>query len=168
MIRMGALAKHYYKLPEVYLLEKTLHMLELEPTYPKNPRTIGEIIRKVRMDKGLQIKQVAQAVKVSPDSVINWELRGRKPRYRHIAMLEKILGINLPVSLLYKGYPENAITISQKIKKKRLELSLSQKELARMLKVNKDTIKDWEDGKGMKKPVASSLKKIRWFLGVNR
>jgi len=43
-------------------------------------------------------------------------------------------------------------------------LSLSQKELAEMLKVNKDTIKDWEDGKGMKKPVKSSLEKIKQFL----
>ncbi|MBA7503850.1 hypothetical protein ES706_02471 [subsurface metagenome] len=120
------------------------------------------------MDKGLQIKQVAQALRVSPDSVINWELRGRKPRYRHIAMLKRILGINLPVSLLYKGYPVKAVTISQKIKQKRLELNLSQKESARMLGVNKDTIKDWEDGKGMKKPVKSSLKKIRRFLSVNR
>ena len=83
-------------------------------------------------------------------------------------MLEKILGINLPVSLLYRSYPENAVTIAQKIKRKRLELNLSQKELARMLKVNKDTIKDWEDGKGMKKPVKSSLKKVRRFLSVNR
>ncbi|HUV60380.1 MAG TPA: helix-turn-helix transcriptional regulator [Desulfatiglandales bacterium] len=120
------------------------------------------------MDKGLQIKQVAQALNVSSDSVINWELRGRKPRYRHIAMLKRVLAINLPVSLLYKGYPIKAVTIGQKIKQKRLELSLSQKELARMLKVNKDTIKDWEDDKGMKKPLASSLKKIRRFLGVNR
>lgn len=143
-------------------------MLELEPTYPKNPKSIGEIIRKARMDKGLQTKELAQALEVSPDSVINWELRGRKPRYRHIGMLEKILGINLPVSLLYKGYPAKAETISQKIKRKRLELSLSQKELARMLGVNKDTIKDWEDGKGMKKPVASSSKKIRRFLAANR
>lgn len=119
------------------------------------------------MDKDLQIRQVAQALKVSPDSVINWELRGRKPRYRHITTLNKILGINMPVSLLYKGYPAKAETIAQKIKQKRLELNLSQKELARMLKVNKDTIKDWEDGKGMKKPVAGSLKKIRRFLGVN-
>lgn len=116
----------------------------------------------------MQIKELAQALKVSPDSVINWELRGRKPRYRHIAMLEKILGINLPVSLLYKGYPVKAETISQRIKQKRLELNLSQKELARILRVNKDTIKDWEDGKGMKKPVKSSLEKIRRFLGPNR
>jgi len=55
------------------------------------------------MDKGLQIKELAQALNVSPDSVINWELRDIKPRYRHIAMLKRILGINLPVSLLYKG-----------------------------------------------------------------
>lgn len=116
----------------------------------------------------MQIKQVAQALRVSPDSVINWELRGRKPRYRHISMLKRILGINLPFSLLYEGYPAKAETISQKIKQKRLELSLSQKELARMLEVNKDTIKDWEDGKGMKKPVKSSLKKIRRFLGAIR
>lgn len=143
-------------------------MLELEPTYPKNPRTIGGIIRKARMDNGLQIKQVAQALNVSSDSVINWELRGIKPRYRHIAVLKRILGINLPVSLLYRGYPVKAVTISQKIKQKRLELSLSQKELARMLKVNKDTIKDWEDGKGMKKPVGSSLKKIKQFLNTSR
>ena len=116
------------------------------------------------MDNGLQIKELAQALKVSPDSVINWELRGIKPRYRHIAMLKRILGINLPVPLLYRGCPAKAVTIAQKIKQKRLELSLSQKELARMLKVNKDTIKDWEDGKGMKKPVKSRFRKIKQFL----
>lgn len=119
------------------------------------------------MDKNLQIKEVAHVLKVSPDSVINWELRGRKPGYIYFKMLKKVLNINPSVSLLYKDYPVKAVTIAQKIKKKRLELNLSQKALARMLRVNKDTIKDWEDGKGMKKPMVNSLKKIRQFLNVN-
>ena len=43
---------------------------------------LGELIRKTRMDAGMQIKDLAFMLGVTPDTVINWELRGMKPMKR--------------------------------------------------------------------------------------
>ena len=39
----------------VHVLPIRVNRLDLGPTYPKNPRALGEYIRKFRMDKGLLI-----------------------------------------------------------------------------------------------------------------
>ena len=52
--------------------------------YPVNPKTFGEKLRKARMDAGLQIKELAEIIGVTPDTVINWELRGIRPWRRDI------------------------------------------------------------------------------------
>jgi len=57
-------------------------MNNFNPKYPKNPQTLGEKIRKARMDKGLLIRQLTSQVGVTEDTVINWEIRGMKPRGR--------------------------------------------------------------------------------------
>jgi hypothetical protein len=36
----------------VYTFEIEVNLLDFNPKYPKNPQTLGERIRKVRMDKG--------------------------------------------------------------------------------------------------------------------
>jgi hypothetical protein len=48
--------------------------------YPVNPQNFGERLRKARMDAGMQIKDLAEILGVSPDKVINWELRGIGPK----------------------------------------------------------------------------------------
>jgi len=42
-----------------------------------------------RMDLGSQIKELAQFPGVTPDTIINWELRGLKPSKEN---LEKVKG----------------------------------------------------------------------------
>lgn len=54
-------------------------MLELNPKYPKNPQTLGEKLRKARMDRKMTLKEVAALVGVSDTSVLNWEIRGKMP-----------------------------------------------------------------------------------------
>ena len=54
--------------------------------YPVNPKTFGEKLRKARMDAGLNIKEVAERVGVTPDTVINWELREMKPKKREVCV----------------------------------------------------------------------------------
>jgi DNA-binding transcriptional regulator YiaG len=41
--------------------------------------TLGDYIRKFRMDKGLLIKDLSRELGVTEDTVINWEVRGRMP-----------------------------------------------------------------------------------------
>ncbi len=52
--------------------------------YPLIPKTFGEKLRKARMDAGLQINELAKRVGVTNETVINWELRGMKPKKREI------------------------------------------------------------------------------------
>jgi len=64
---------------------------DFSPKYPKNPKTLGERIRKARIDKGFKIKALAKIIGVTPDSVINWEIRGIKPRNKVYKRLKEIL-----------------------------------------------------------------------------
>ena len=65
-------------------------MLDFDPDYPKEPKTLGERIRKARMDKGMQIKELAEMLEVTEDTVINWELRGRKPRGKNLKKIKDL------------------------------------------------------------------------------
>ncbi|MBC8473995.1 MAG: helix-turn-helix transcriptional regulator [Candidatus Omnitrophica bacterium] len=75
----------------VYTLSTEINLLEFNPKYPKNPKTLGEKIRKARMDKRLEIKELAELIGVTPDSVINWEIRGVKPREESLKKLTRTL-----------------------------------------------------------------------------
>jgi transcriptional regulator with XRE-family HTH domain len=63
----------------VYTLEIKINLLDLNPEYPKNPQTLGEKLRKVRMDKGMTLKEAATLFGVSETAVLNWEIRGKIP-----------------------------------------------------------------------------------------
>jgi transcriptional regulator with XRE-family HTH domain len=64
--------------------------------YPSNPKGFGERLKKPRMDAGLRVKELAEIIWVTPDTVINWEIRGMKPKKEDIQKkLETILvGLN--------------------------------------------------------------------------
>ena len=63
------------------------------PKYPKNPQTLGEKIRKARMDRGLLIRELASQLGVTEDTVINWEVRDIKPREDDIERIKDFIGI---------------------------------------------------------------------------
>jgi transcriptional regulator with XRE-family HTH domain len=58
--------------------------------YPVPPVTIGEHLRKRRLDLGLLQSQVAERIGVTPSTVWNWE-HGRLPKPRHQAAISQIL-----------------------------------------------------------------------------
>jgi DNA-binding XRE family transcriptional regulator len=49
-----------------------INILDFDPRYPKNPQTLGERLRKARIDKGMTLKEVAALFGVSDTAVINW------------------------------------------------------------------------------------------------
>lgn len=60
--------------------------------YPESPKTLGEHIRKHRMDSGLQIKQLAEQIGVDEMTIINWEVgRVKEPRKNYARRLSIIL-----------------------------------------------------------------------------
>jgi transcriptional regulator with XRE-family HTH domain len=90
--------------------------------YPKELITYGDHLRKKRLDLNLSQPQVAQMLNVTPDSIINWELNRNTPDLSYIPKIISFLGYT----------PETSLN---PIKQYRIEKGLSQKEMARMLKL---------------------------------
>ncbi|PJC48812.1 MAG: hypothetical protein CO035_01520, partial [Candidatus Omnitrophica bacterium CG_4_9_14_0_2_um_filter_42_8] len=84
-------AAHNSNISGVYTLDISLNLNDFNPKYPKNPKTLGERIRKTRMDRGMKIKELAEIIGVTPDSIINWEIRGVKPRGRKLEKVKTFL-----------------------------------------------------------------------------
>lgn len=80
--------------PLVYTFDIEVNLLDFNPKYPKNPRTLGQRIRKARMEKGFMIKELASQLGVTEDTVINWEIRGISPEGRNIEKIAAFLRIN--------------------------------------------------------------------------
>lgn len=73
-------------------------MLDFDPRYPKNPQTLGEKLRKARMDNGMTLKEVAALFGVSDTAVINWEIRGKMPEESRMERVnEFITGCSEPL-----------------------------------------------------------------------
>ena len=81
----------------------------------------------------------------------------------------RILTAPIPRILLYemarKGYVQHPNTLGQHIRKKRLDLGLSQKRLAEMLGVAQPTVQHWEDYG--EHPKAKNMERIQKFLGFS-
>ncbi|MFH1396944.1 MAG: helix-turn-helix transcriptional regulator [Candidatus Omnitrophota bacterium] len=69
-------------------------MLDFNPKYPKNPQTLGEKIRKARMDKGLLQRELAEQIRVTEDTVINWEIRDIQPKEESMARIKEFIEKN--------------------------------------------------------------------------
>jgi len=80
--------------PPVYLFTKPLNWLNFDPNYPKNPKTFGERLRKFRKDRGLSMRELAEELGVTEDTVINWEVRGVRPRREKFEILSRLFSIH--------------------------------------------------------------------------
>lgn len=107
--------------------------------YPIILSTVGEHIRKKRMDIGLHQSDVGRMLKVSKDCVTNWENGRNEPQIKHYPSIITFLGYN-PVAV-------DESTWAGKIFVYRCENGLSQKKLAKMLGVDPTTVKAWERGR---------------------
>jgi len=66
-------------------------MLDFDHRYPVNPQTLGEKLRKMRMDKGMTLKEMAALFGVTDTAVINWEIRGKIPRGENMEKVKTFL-----------------------------------------------------------------------------
>ncbi len=59
--------------------------------YPKEVKTIGDQIRKVRLDRGLLQKDVAKLIGVTEDCITNWEKNRTKPSKKNTFKVKEFL-----------------------------------------------------------------------------
>ena len=77
----------------IYTFEFEVNLLELNPAYPRNPKTLGECIRKARMDRGLTIKQAASLIGVNINVIAGWELKNVQPTGPSLERIREVLEI---------------------------------------------------------------------------
>ena len=72
-----------------YAFHRPLPRSIFHPEYAAEPTCLGELLRKIRLDLGMNMRQVAEEVGVFHDTVIDWEVRGRKPTKERFACLRQ-------------------------------------------------------------------------------
>src|ERR1043166_9367221 len=105
--------------------------------YPTNPKTIGEAIRKRRLDLGLRQVDVAKEIGCDEMTVVNWEKGHSTPRINYLANVVKFLG--------FDPFP-NGETLAQQLIKRRKVRGVTQKALARELGIDPSRLGRYERG----------------------
>jgi transcriptional regulator with XRE-family HTH domain len=126
----------------------------VHPAYPPALKTLGDHLRRRRMDLKLSQEQVATKLGASETSILNWEKNRRKPSLPFIPKIVEFLG--------YVPYISRSKTLGEKILAYRKSLGISQEKMARSLGVDPGTLGRWE--RGEKKLSKKSLKKLEKLL----
>lgn len=98
-----------------------LHLLAARCTAPDVLNTVGDHIRRRRLERHLLQKYVAKAIGVTVPTITNWEKNHTQPEFRHMPAIIKFLG--------YNPTPQ-ADTPAKRLVQARTALGLNQKEYA--------------------------------------
>jgi len=112
----------------------------LSGAYPVSLTTLGDHIRKRRLDLKLLQKDVAVMLAVDTMTVNNWERNRCHPRLYLFPRIVQLFGYNHSPTI------ENP-SIIETIKGYRLIHGLSQKKMAKLLSIDPTTLARWEDGR---------------------
>ncbi|MHB1957493.1 MAG: helix-turn-helix domain-containing protein [Acidobacteriaceae bacterium] len=114
--------------------------------YRNEINTLGDHIRKRRLDLKLLQKQVADQIGVHEQTITGWERNATVPEVRYMPAIIQFLGYNpLPAA---SSLPERLATT-------RRVLGLSQRKMAGKLGVDPATLMGWETGRHQ--PTGKSL-----------
>ena len=121
--------------------------------YPRKLKTLGDHIRKKRLDLGLTQKEAAKKIGVDSGTLRYWENGHTSPQTYLIPRVISFLG--------YLSYvpPES---FSEWLRTCRTALGLSRKKLAEKLGMDESTVSGWECGRHQ--PTKESLERIKAFF----
>ena len=126
----------------------------LPPAYPQELKTLGDHLRKRRLDLGLYQRDVAQCLGVDEATVCNWENGRSSPKLPLIPRVIEFLAY-VPILSSSETFGEKVVTL-------RRLLGVRQEDLARQLEVDPGTLARWERGDG--KPLPRHRRKVELFL----
>ena len=130
----------------------------LPRSYPQALVTIGDHLRKRRLDLGLLQREVAERIGADPCSVTNRELNRTKPALWLLPAIVRFLG--------YAPWAAGA-SVGERLLAYRRERGLSQSALAQLIDVDPGTLRRWE--RGLRVPTSRYARLAQGFLaGVDR
>ena len=121
--------------------------------YPQDPRTLGELIRRRRMDLGLTQRTLAKKLGCLQETVLQWEQDVCVPLARRWTRIEAVLGA---------GLVPDPPGLAGRIRAARLRLGLTQAELAAKAGVDIRTIRNAERGRRV--PSRATSARLRTVL----
>ena len=104
----------------------------LSKAYPREPVTIGDHIRKRRLDLKMTQKQLAEELGVSEGTVWNWERNRTEPLTRHLPSIALFLG--------YSPLEASVQSLEERLRDYRRKTGLSQKKLAEAIGIDPSTL----------------------------
>ena len=144
--------------------------------YPEKIETIGDLLRKTRMDRGLEVKQLQGILRADENSITNWELRGVYPKPIYLKRIIDFIKTHqtdpIPALDMHElffapnpAYPKKLNSLGDQLRAARLENFMTIKELAQELRVNECTVAKWE--RGGSRPMPHMLERIQAFLAAH-
>ena len=133
----------------------TLHSQKpMDSAYPKNLVTIGDHIRKRRLDLKLTQKQVALMIGTNATTILGWETNSHSPVISFVPKIVKFLG--------YIPYSKDFTDLKDKLQYFRKLSGLNQEKLSELLEIDETTVAKWE--RGEHKPSKILLNKLNEFF----
>lgn len=120
---------------------------------PVNPDTVGDHIRLRRLKLKLMQKQVAEQLGVVQTTIHNWETNVSQPGFEHMPAIIEFVGYNpLPP----------ATSLAERLIRARTSIGLTQKNSAKRIGVDPDTLARWECGE--REPAGEVAARVMRFL----
>jgi transcriptional regulator with XRE-family HTH domain len=141
----------------------------------KQPKTIGEHLRRRRAQLHHHQSQAARLLNVSTVTLSRWECDKIYPVWKHHQLIIDYLGYDPFPSCGLKdpyGNETNGVAsfsptpLCQRLKTRRLELKLTVKECAKNLDVDPKTLRSWEAG--TRQLLGENKTRIVAFVGTRR
>jgi transcriptional regulator with XRE-family HTH domain len=117
--------------------------------YPTSPKTIGEMIRKRRLDLGLLQREATEQLGCDKMTIVNWERGHTTPQVAHMARVIAFLGFN-PI--------DAGATIAERLVNFRKTRGITQKAFASRIGIDQGTLGKWKRGK--RKPMGLFLSAV--------
>jgi len=141
--------------------------------YPEKIETLGDLLRKTRLDQGLEIKELQKSIGAFEGSIVNWECQGTQPKIKYLRPIVEFIDTHQPEPIPRKKiwglcfsenptYPSDPKSFGEKLRATRMQNFMTIKDLAQKLGVNECTVARWES-KGSH-PNPDKLERVEAFL----
>lgn len=130
----------------------------LPPNYPLQIKSLGDHIKKKRLDLKIFQKEAAKKIGVDETTIWFWENNRVEPSISYIPKILEFLG--------YIPFKAKHDSLGEKIIAFRRIHGLSQKKLASLIGIDSTTIGSWE--RDEHKPIKTHLSKLTLFISTYR
>lgn len=125
--------------------------------------TVGELIKKKRLEKGLTQKQLGERAKIAEPTIRRYELGKLNPKYETIQKIAAALGVN-PLEL-FPEYSKELASQGQRLRESLIAKNMTIEQLAEKANIAVKDIEDYVNG--IKAPNFYAIQEICSILEID-